>query len=195
MILGVIPARSGSKGILHKNTKLLAGLPLIQYTVNAANGSYLEDWIVSTDDNLIQMMYGSIAIARPPELAQDDTPMIPVLQHVLNNYEKPIEAIMLLQPTSPLRTSEDINNCLSLYDGRPLYSGYYMGIKTKDRVYDKTQEKHFQRNGAVFIVPVELIKQGKLWDDSVIEYEMPLSRSIDIDTMDDWKIAEALIGR
>jgi CMP-N-acetylneuraminic acid synthetase len=195
MILGVIPARAGSKGIPHKNTKLLAGLPLIFHTTEAADQSYLDDWVISTNDTLIKMMYQNKIVIRPPELAQDDTPMIPVLQHVLNNYKKPIEAIMLLQPTSPLRTSEDINNCLSLYDGRPLYSGYYMGIKTKDRVYDKTQEKHFQRNGAIFIIPVELIKQGKLWDSSVIEYEMPLSRSIDIDTMDDWEIAEALIGR
>jgi CMP-N-acetylneuraminic acid synthetase len=129
--------------------------------------------------------------------------MIDVLKHVINVYDdsryKRLDAICLLQPTSPLRTTEDINNAIKLFiesGASSLYSGYYMGIKHKNKVYDKhTSEKHFQRNGAIFIAKRELIEQGKLWDDDAIEFEMPLSRSIDIDTMDDMFIAEALLEK
>jgi CMP-N-acetylneuraminic acid synthetase len=128
--------------------------------------------------------------------------MIDVVKHAIEWYEhfeapEKIDAVCLLQPTSPLRTHEDIDNAIKLFeesDANSLYSGYYMGIKHKDKAYDKhTSEKHFQRNGAIFIAKRKLIEQGKLWDDTVIEYEMPLSRSIDIDTIDDMRIADALL--
>jgi CMP-N-acetylneuraminic acid synthetase len=118
--------------------------------------------------------------------------MIKVLQYIIEQH-KEYDTIMLLQPTSPLRTAEDINKAISLYDGRSLYSGYYMPLKTKDKPY--SGEQHFQRNGAIFITPVELIKQGKLWDDSVIEFEMPESRSTEIDNMDQWFMAESILEK
>jgi len=68
-----------------------------------------------------------------------------------------------------------------------------MRIKTKDKLDSKNNPRHFQRNGAIFIASRELIEQGKLWDENVIEFEMPFSRSIDIDTMEDMFIAESLI--
>lgn len=190
-VLGVIPARAGSKRIPGKNTKKLDHIPLIEYTIAAAYQSNLDEVFVSTDIDYYFKRYPPFS-KRPPELCQDDTPMIAVLQHITKGRPDN-DAICLLQPTSPLRTSEDIDNAIALYDGRPVYSGYYMPLKTKDKPY--CGEQHFQRNGAIFITPVELIKQGKLWDETVIEYEMPYERSIDIDTMSDWFIAEAILEK
>lgn len=142
-------------------------------------------------------------LRRPPELCTDDTPMLPVVKHAIDSYEKyadagrVVDAVMVLQPTSPLRTVEDTNNAIRVFKASgadSLYSGYYMGIKHKDRPYDKHTEKpHFQRNGAIFITKRELIKEGKLWSENAIEFEMPASRSVDIDTMDDLFIAEAIL--
>jgi CMP-N,N'-diacetyllegionaminic acid synthase len=141
------------------------------------------------------MIYHPKTIIRSSELCQDDTPMINVIKNLAINFI--CDAYMILQPTSPLRTVNDINKAIELFqksNTSSLYSGYRMGVKTKNKVYDKhTSEKHFQRNGAIFITKRELIEQGKLWDENVMEFEMPFSRSIDIDTMDDWKMCEALI--
>jgi CMP-N-acetylneuraminic acid synthetase len=194
-ILGIIPARAGSKGIKDKNIYPLCGKPLIDWTLIAVSLSNIgDDFIISTD---IPSIKHKFAYIRPKDLCQDDTKMIDVLKHMELIAHPKFDALMLLQPTSPLRTYEDINNAIELFEesgASSLYSGYYMGIKHKGKVYDKhTSEKHFQRNGAIFITKRELIEQGQLWDNTVIEYEMPLSRSIDIDTMDDMTMAEALL--
>jgi CMP-N,N'-diacetyllegionaminic acid synthase len=196
-ILGVIPARAGSKGIKNKNIYPICGKPLIEWTIEEIMCSSLDNYVVTTDDRRTFITYTN-ALLRPSHLARDDSHIIDELRRILYRPVcREVDAIMLLQPTSPLRTAEDIDNCIKLFkesDANSLYSGYYIGIKHKDSVYDKhTSPKHFQRNGAIFITKRELIEQGKLWDDTVIEYEMPLSRSIDIDTMDDMMIAEALL--
>jgi CMP-N-acetylneuraminic acid synthetase len=200
MILGIIPARAGSKGIKDKNNHLLNEMPLIEYTVDVVCHSCLRNsYVITTnDENILKRHEGCCElIRRPHELCEDDTPMFPVIQHAINIHEKYtcryVDAICLLQPTSPLRTTKDIDRAISIYDGTSLYSGYYMRIKTKDKLDSKNNPRHFQRNGAIFIASRELIEQGKLWDENVIEFEMPFSRSIDIDTMEDMFIAESLI--
>lgn len=173
---------------------------MIWHTIDDVMESNINDWLISTDIKKLCGMPG-IYLKRPPELAQDNTPMLPVIQHAVNEYEKMVgthvDAVVLLQPTSPLRTAEDIDRAIQLFkdsNADSLYSGYYMGIKHKARAYDKHTEKpHFQRNGAIFIARRELIDQGKLWSDNVIEFEMPKSRSIDIDDMDDMLMAEAIL--
>lgn len=201
-ILGIIPARGGSKGIPRKNLYPLNGKPLINWTFEAAESSELDSVRITTDDEEIIKVYGLIlCFERPPELCQDDTPMIPVVQHAVVKCEeqrgKYVDAVMLLQPTSPLRTTEDINKAIRLFkdsNADSLYSGYYMGIKHKSRVYDKHKEPpHFQRNGAIFITSRELIDKGQLWSDNVVEFEMPKSRSIDIDDLDDMFMAETIL--
>jgi CMP-N,N'-diacetyllegionaminic acid synthase len=198
-ILGIIPARAGSKGIKDKNIYLLCGKPLIEYTTEVAKKSMLDDFVVSTDDEKIMSMYWCDCMARPKNLAQDDTPMLPVIQYTVKQYDKwhKVDAVCLLQPTSPLRTAEDIDKAIDLFNESgtdSLYSGYYIGIKHKDKTYDKHIDKpHFQRNGAIFITSRELLDKGKLWSDNVIEYEMPKSRSIDIDDMDDMYMAECIL--
>jgi CMP-N-acetylneuraminic acid synthetase len=213
-IIGIIPARSGSKGIKDKNIYSLCGKPLIDYTVHETWLSNIDDWCISTDIFNLQG-YSSFQLknvfSRPFELCADESPIISTIVYTIREYEykndSHVDVICLLQPTSPLRTREDINNAITLYKSYhsetrdyfnlpipdSLYSGYYMRIKTKDKLDSKNNPRHFQRNGAIFIASRELIEQGKLWDENVIEFEMPFSRSIDIDTMEDMFIAESLI--
>lgn len=195
-VIGIIPARGGSKGIIRKNLYPLCGKPLIDYTIEAACASYLDNYLISTDDPEIAKRCG--AILRPAELARDDTPMLPVIQHAVRAYYGKVDAVMILQPTSPLRTAADINEALRLFvggDADSLYSGYYLGIKGKEP-YDKYKTKpHFQRNGAIFLTRCDLLNKGKLWSDDVLEYEMPKSRSVDVDDMDDMFICECLLSK
>ncbi|MBU1131457.1 acylneuraminate cytidylyltransferase family protein [Patescibacteria group bacterium] len=121
LILGVITARGGSKGIPGKNIKLLGGKPLIAYTIEVAKKSKLiTHLILSTDDAMIievSKKYGiDIPFVRPKELAQDDTKHLPVLQHAVNEMEKRLnikfDYVIKLQPTSPLRLPKDIDGCI-----------------------------------------------------------------------------------
>jgi CMP-N-acetylneuraminic acid synthetase len=123
-ILGIIPARGGSKGVPRKNVRMLAGKPLIVYTIDAAKGSrLLKRLLVSTDDPEISRIARSFdcqVIERPAELAQDTTPMLSVIQHALRfldereRYHPDITVI--LQPTAPLRTSKHIDQALRLLE-------------------------------------------------------------------------------
>lgn len=121
-VLGIIPARGGSKGIPRKNVRLLAGRPLLQYTAEAALAARgLFRVILSTEDEEIAAVGRQCGIEvpflRPPELSRDDTPTLPVLQHAVAALEKEgarFDAICLLQPTAPLRLSSDIDGCIDL---------------------------------------------------------------------------------
>ena len=122
-ILGLITARGGSKGIPGKNIKPLAGKPLIAWTIEAANNSrLLSQVIVSTDDNEIarsaQAWGAEVPFKRPEELAQDQSSHLDVVLHALQWYQLQHRAlpeyVMLLQPTSPLRTANDIDAAISL---------------------------------------------------------------------------------
>jgi CMP-N,N'-diacetyllegionaminic acid synthase len=122
--LAVIPARGGSKGVPHKNVRLVAGKPLIAYTIEAALAvrDRLHRLIVSTDDPEIASLaqaYGAEApFLRPAELSGDRVPMVPVLQHAVREVEAQdglrLDWILLLQPTAPLRAPEDIRAALDL---------------------------------------------------------------------------------
>ena len=117
-ILGIIPARGGSKGITKKNIKLLNNKHLIAYTIEAALASNLDRVIVSTECSEIASIsreYGAEVIIRPIYLAEDKTPTLPVLKDVVSKLNEKYEAVMTLQPTSPFRTIEDINNSLEIF--------------------------------------------------------------------------------
>lgn len=203
MMLGIIPARSGSKGIPNKNIYPLCGKRLIDYTIDVAVKSKLDDIILTTDIPELLGVFEQrfVTIQRPNELCQDDTEMIYVIQNAIEYYEKAkninIDSICLLQPTSPLRTIKDIDTNIDFfkqYDISSIYSGYNFKFKKPDKVFDKyNSTSYFQRNGAIFIAKRKLIEQDVLWDYEVKQYEMPVSRSIDIDTMEDMFIAESLI--
>lgn len=121
-VLGVIPARGGSKGIPHKNIAPLCGRPLLHYTAEAALAAQsLRDVVLSTDDPEIAAVGRrcglEVPFLRPAELAQDSTPTLPVLQHTVQMLEaqgRRYDAICLLQPTNPLRRAEQIDACVQL---------------------------------------------------------------------------------
>ena len=122
-IIGIIPARGGSKGVSRKNIKLLGGKPLIWYTINEAKKSrYLSNFKVSTEDKEIAEVarqYDVEVIDRPSELAKDDTPARPVYQHAIKYLEEVEklhpDIIVILQPTTPCRLAEDIDSAIDIF--------------------------------------------------------------------------------
>ena len=118
-VLAIVPARSGSKGIYRKNVRLLGGKPLVEWTIEAAKESNaVSDIVVTTDDPLvmeISHIHGVQVLERPPELALDGTPGDDVVLHVLEQLSRG-QNVVLLQPTSPLRTSRHIDEALALLE-------------------------------------------------------------------------------
>lgn len=123
-VLGLIPARGGSKGVPRKNIRTLCGRPLLAYTADAARAAQkLARVILSTEDEEIAEIGRQcgleVPFLRPPELARDDTPSLPVVQHALNFLEahgERFDAVCLLQPTNPLRRAEDIDGAIALLE-------------------------------------------------------------------------------
>ncbi len=217
-ILGLIPARGGSKGLPGKNIRPLAGRPLIAWTIEAARQARHIDRVVLSSENedicRIAEVYGcEVPFRRAAELARDDTPGIaPVLDAAERLPD--FDYLVLLQPTSPFRSSDDIDRaierCLStgatslvsvtpasqhpswMYhldeDGR---LKHFLG----DEPIARRQElpKVFALNGAIYVVSVPWLKEHRrLMDENTIGFTMPRRRSIDIDTALDFRIAEVL---
>ena len=118
-IIAIIPARGGSKGLPGKNILELCGKPLIAWTIkNALHSKYIDEVIVSTEDKEIAKIskeYGALVIERPEELARDDSPTIDAIMHVINWFESREEyfdIVILLEPTSPLRKDNDLDNAV-----------------------------------------------------------------------------------
>jgi len=130
-VLGVIPARGGSKGVVNKNVRLVGGEPLIAYSIRAAQESgHLTDFLTTTDsENIarIAMGYHSPILMRPAGLALDDSPVVGVVLHALREAEleagQPYDAVVLLQPTSPIRTGEDVDNVIAMLRDNPEIDG------------------------------------------------------------------------
>ena len=218
--LAVIPARGGSKGVPRKNIKLLAGKPLIAWTIEAAKRSkYITTTIVSTDDEEISTVaieYGAeVPFIRPAYLAEDDTPGVAPILHALEQCPE-YDYIVVLQPTSPLRTAEDIDGviekmlendgdfCVSVAETSQ--SPYWMYTLNKDDVMQplidsplvvRRQDlpKSYSLNGAVYVAKVKELKKTESFITSdTIAYEMPEERSFDIDTITEFKICECLLA-
>lgn len=224
-IVAIIPARSGSKRLPEKNIKLLNGKPLIAYTIEAARKSkYLDRIIVSTDSKEIASIaekYGAeVPFIRPKYLATDRTPGISVVKHLANwlikNEEYKPDVMVILQPTSPLRKTEDIDNAIELLlrTGVDSVVGVcevigrlYLMSKNKNgfEVSDvnaallsknkQSFEKFYVVNGAIYVTKTDVIikENTDLPENRVRLYPMPRERSIDIDTMFDFKLAESII--
>lgn len=214
-VLGVIPARGGSKGIPRKNLYLLNGKPLIQYTIEAARNSRLNDFLVSSEDEEILRVSAELDCKyriRPAELAADDTPTLPVLTDAVDWYEsqggQQVDAVMTLQPTSPLRNAADIDaaldlwgkeeadNLVSVYQVCNLKRFYDYDFKPigSQTAYNRHKEKPmWQRNGAIFITRRDLLEQGRIFNETPAFYIMSKIRSIDIDDPEDAIMAEAII--
>ena len=224
-VLGLIPARGGSKGLPHKNVLPLAGKPLIAHTIEAALGSgVLDRAIVSTDDEeIVRISKGFGAetpFIRPPQLATDQVSIYPAITHCLQWLEEHEgycpDYLMLLQPTSPLRTSEDIINAVNLAvandaDGvvslcqakpHPYWSKRVERSGTMaDFITQQDPNYHRQSlpdayavNGAIYLAkPKLLLEKDSFYSDRTYAYIMPEERSLDIDTAWDLQLADLIM--
>lgn len=221
-IVAIIPARGGSKGIPRKNINTLGGKPLIAYTIEEAlKSKYLDHTFVSTEDPEIAKVSkkcGAQVIDRPSDLAKDTSKTVDAILHAVEYLEREdihSDVIVLLQPTSPLRITEDIDMAVKSYldnecdsvigvcepDHSPFWcftlSGKYLQ-PLFDRKYDNTRRQDLPEvvmpNGAIYVSSPESIrKYDGFYGDRTIAYCMPPERSIDIDTPLDFTIAEVLI--
>lgn len=223
-VISIIPARGGSKGIKKKNIINLGGKPLIHYTIQAAKKSKrVERIFVSTEDDEIANIskkYGVEVLKRPIELAGDDISNMKVIFEVLRKLHNKLNnstIVILLQPTSPLRTNEDIDqailefqrsNCESLISvckashppqwSLKIENGYLKAFFNEDYLFARRQdlEKAYIPNGAIFIATKETIeKTGTYYCEKIKPYIMPFERSVDIDNEFDLKLAEFLIKK
>lgn len=224
-ILVIIPARGGSKGIPHKNIKPLAGKPLIYYTIDTARQIVSdEDICVSTDDaEIIRCVedYGlKVPFVRPAELATDTAGTYEVLLHALKYYEqqgKNYDVVVLLQNTSPFRTAEQVKEALTLYrpdldmvvsvkecSANPYYCVFeentegFLKICKGDGNITRRQDapKVYECNGAIYVINPESLKEMPLYKFTKrIKFVMDEKSSLDLDTMNDWQMAELLISK
>jgi CMP-N,N'-diacetyllegionaminic acid synthase len=224
-LLGLIPARGGSKGIPHKNIVHLAGRPLLSYTCEAATQSRsLSRVILSTDSEEIASVgkeYGvEVPSLRPAPLAQDSSLIIDVLRSTLATLAREgyvPDAVMLLQPTSPLRTAKHIDEAAKLFSKPNTdtvvsvaevphhytpYSlmqmkGEYVELMDANPIFHRQDKKPvYARNGpAVLILKREILEAGKLYGDFIRPYVMQAEESVDIDTPFDLTFAEFLLKR
>ena len=171
-VLAVIPARGGSKRVPRKNLRLFRGKPLLAWAYDAAKHSrYIDRTIVSTEDAEITALcktLGIPCIPRPADLAQDDSTSEDVLRNVLAMYAS--DWIVLLQPTSPLRTTEDIDACIERAQ---------LGMGCISTHMGKT-------NGAVYVATAEWIAAHDFSHMGLLKHEMEESHSLDIDEESDF---------
>lgn len=215
-ILAIIPARGGSKGIPRKNVRLIAGKPLIAHSIEAAKKAHMVSRVVvSTDDDEIARVgkeYGAEVIMRPKELAEDKTPMDPVLTHVVGVLEDEgyvPDVVLLLQPTSPLRMAMHVNGAIEKFltsDNDSLISVFKITnnrheigpddflVPTFKKSKNRTERPAaLFENGAIYISKTHLIKEGRIRGDKIGYYEMDQYSSIDIDVPLDFVVAEQLM--
>ena len=224
--LAVIPARGGSKSVPQKNIKILGDKPLIVHTIETSNASKrISRTIVSTDDEKIASIARSfgadVPFVRPAELATDDANAIDVIKHALIEVEKSksnveYNAVVMLQPTSPFRLVNDIDDALKLLEKSEADSvisvvavnGYHparMKYLEEDRLIDppfveayENQPRQelkpvFIRNGAIYAMRREVLLNGSFKGKDSRAWIMPTYRSINIDTEMDFRFAELLL--
>ncbi len=220
-LLGIIPARGGSKGIPHKNRKLLGGRPLLQYTAEAALGSQLLSNVIfsSEDETLMEIANGlgiSVPFKRPDHLASDTAGSLEVVQHALQALSEDYDAVCLLQVTTPFRTSQDIDNAInrfmesgtdSLISVQKVphqYNPHWVFEENNGILRIATGEQHiikrrqelpdaYIRDGAIYITKTEvLLQKNSFFGDSIAHIELDPERHVNIDTMEDWEKAEEL---
>jgi len=224
-VLALITARGGSKRIPRKNVRVLGTKPLIAWTIEAALNAPLVDRVVlSTDDAEIAGVARErgcdVPFVRPAEFAGDHSSSTEVALHALEALEHAYRWLVLLQPTSPFRTAEDIDACIrACADGgadsaislcpteRSPVVMFTIGEKSTivpvvesdiDLQVARSQDlpPAYEINGAIYVVRTRhLIETGAFFDASTIAYVMPRARSVNIDTEMDFAWAELLLGR
>jgi len=212
-VVGLVPCRAGSKGLPGKNRRSFGGLPL--WMRAAEVGFHACDRVyVNTDDRGILKEPGLIwqrarRFERPPELAQDDTPMLDVVKHFLSVVE--CDLVVLLQPTQPLRRVEHVRAALDLMrdtDADSVVSvvqipahmspDYAVAIATGGtlRIPQGWRRQDcrpaYYRDGTVYVLKPSVVAQGSLYGENVVPLVIPPDQSCSIDTEDDWRRAEMM---
>jgi len=226
--LVIIPARGGSKGIKDKNIIDVNGRPLIAYTIEVATAfkkkNLVDRVIVSTDSEKIAQISlaegAEVPFIRPNDIAGDNAKTVDVVLHAIEFYRSQnvfYNSIILLQPTSPLRTKGDLQKALQIFENNnadslisctsdealndmilyhrsfvhaiPFNPNHNKGTRRQD------SEKIFIRNGAIYITTVEyLLSEKELISNKPLLLEMPKTRSINIDTKEDIELLIALMS-
>lgn len=217
-VLAVIAGRGGSKGLPGKNLRELAGKPLIAWSIEAAAQSRMIDRaIVSTDDaqiaDVARQHGADVPFLRPQELATDAASIIDAVLHAADTLAEPYRHVVLLQATSPLRLGSDIDAALELCRTRgapacisitPAAKAHWTLAMTPDGrlapLFDKAETRRqeletvYQPNGAVYAAELEWLRsQRRFYTPETVGYVMPPDRSVDIDTMLDFLLAEAIL--
>lgn len=222
-VLGIIPARGGSKGIPGKNVRPLGGKPLLVHTAEAALAARrLSRVVLTTDDERIAEVGRGcgleVPFLRPAELAMDDTPTLPVLQHAVTELEKAgdrFDAVCLLQPTSPFRRAGDIDGCIELLETGldavvsmlpvpPEHNPHWVYFRDgegllrlatgEDQPIPRRQElpPAFHRDGSVYVTRRDVLMEGNSLYGRRLGGFLADSRSVNLDTPADWERAERL---
>ena len=220
-ILAIIPARGGSKGIPHKNIINLCGKPLIAHTIGAAKQSaYIDTVLVSTDDVDIQRVsedYGaSVPFLRDAKIASDEARTISVVVDAVNRLQaigQNFDVVVLLQPTSPLRTTEEIDVAIDVFFQNEMKgvvsvivakvspfllrtikgSQLQRIISENSTIRRQDMPTYYEVNGAIYINAISDITESLSFNDNPIPYIMNREHSVDIDTWDDLDEAEKLL--
>jgi CMP-N,N'-diacetyllegionaminic acid synthase len=223
-IVGVIPARGGSKRILHKNIILLSQKPLISYTIQAAiKSKHINKVLVSTDDSEIADISKKLSVElifpRPAELATDSASSVDVLLHAIRTLEsngQHVDTVILLQPTSPFRTHQHIDAAIDVFynsNADTLTSvhiakdhPYWLWKMNNEEILPLYTPEHiamgrdklpqyFIENGAIYIIKRSVLFKDGLYGQRVVPFVMNDFDSIDIDEPLDLAWAEFLLSR
>ena len=224
-ILGIIPARGGSKGIPGKNIRLLNGKPLIHYSIRAAQQSGLVDRLILTTDSVEIAQVGKelgaeVPFIRPAELARDDTPMFPVLEHAVKFIEGEgwqADIVLLLQPTAPLRQPDQIQAAVQMLTDTkcdsvvsvvqiPQHYSPDFAYKVEDGLLKpfldgggkvtrrQDTRPSYSRDGTIYAFWRDVfINKHSIYGDDCRPLIIPDHLSCNLDTMDDWAEAETMI--
>jgi len=222
-VLGIIPARGGSKGLPKKNIVALNGQPLIAYSINAGlHSKYIDAVLVSSNDlDILQIAekYNAEVLVRPNELATDSASIHQVIAHAIesvNSLGREFDLAILLQPTSPLRTTKHIDDAfehLKKFDTMSLISvyipekspykcfvlgesGYLKGFVNNDVPFKNRQElpEVFMPNGAIYIFSIkDFLRNNRIPVENAIPFIMSERESIDIDIQEDIDMAEKIL--
>lgn len=213
-VLALIPARGGSKGIKDKNIVDVCGKPLIAYSIIAAqNSKYVDDVVITTDSEKIKEVakkYGAdVPFLRPAELASDNSKTIDAVVHATNTLKelgRDYDILLLLQPTCPLRTTEDINNSLELFVSKGCVALVSVNkVKEHPILMRKINEDGmmdnllnlpstirrqdmppiYKVNGSIYINLVEELNNSTSLNDNPLAYITDDEHSVDIDDLDD----------
>ncbi|OHB99008.1 MAG: CMP-N-acetylneuraminic acid synthetase [Planctomycetes bacterium RIFCSPLOWO2_12_FULL_39_13] len=200
MILGITPARGGSKGIPRKNIKEIAGKPLIAWTIESARKCNLIDrYVVSTEDEEIASVakeYGADVLYRPSEISSDEASTLSVLQHAVSSI--PCDIIVLLQATSPIRHEGLIDECIKEFEDNG-YDSLATGFICKYKEYGNNSLRRqdiqgfFYDDGNVYVIKADLIRSGDRYGKKIGKKIISRWENVEIDDEFDFWLAEHIL--